>query len=108
VVGRQFIAPLVELCVPRKSPPVIILMAFDVFEGNIPEACDNPFFGGLGGWVWTWRADDGSWSKIRKTKSVGTSVGNPIGWQQVLLSHVQSDLPSLDFDLIAERPTLNE
>jgi hypothetical protein len=65
------------------------------------------FFGRLGGCVRTWGADDGSWSNIRKAKSAGTSVGNPIGWQHGLLSYVQSDLPSLDFHLIAERPTLN-
>jgi hypothetical protein len=74
-------------------------------------------FEGTRKWVffwWTWGvgtdlggADDGSLSKIKKAKSVGTSVMNPIGWQQVLLSHVQSDLPSLDFDLIAKRPPLN-
>jgi hypothetical protein len=41
VAGPQFIAPLVELCVPRKSLPLIILMAFDVFEGNRPAQADS-------------------------------------------------------------------
>ena len=86
-----------------------VVSVFTVEKGFVLRALVNGFC-----FWWTWGvgyglggADDGSLSKIKKAKSVGTSVMNPIGWQQVLLSHVQSDLPSLDFDLIAKRPPLN-